>query len=52
MRIPKPKNEDGGDGIGARQKSDAEVQLPQTLVRIPVEQTLQADARSGLGKGE
>lgn len=52
MRIPKPKNEDGGDGIGARDKPDTEVQLPQTLVRIPVKQLLQADARSGVGKGE
>lgn len=52
MRIPKPKNEEGSDGIEASKKRGTEVQLPQTLVRIPVEQVLQADALSGVGKGE
>ena len=47
MRIPKPKNEDDDKAIEAASKSNAEVVLPQTLVRIPVEAPLSAMASSG-----
>lgn len=52
MSIPKPKGEEGSDGLEANKKRDTEVQLPQTLVRIPVEQALPADSLSEVGKGE
>ncbi len=49
VRIPKPKNE---EVMEATSKSDT-VQLPQTLVRIPVADTPgKADAQPSIGKGE
>lgn len=54
VKIPKPNNEKGsGNDAEAVLKSDIEVLLPQTLVRIPVEEAAQhTESQSGSGKVE
>ncbi|KAF8858899.1 hypothetical protein BDZ45DRAFT_673647 [Acephala macrosclerotiorum] len=37
MKIPKPKETDDGESEKGEKKSDTELPLPQTLVRIPTE---------------
>lgn len=52
MKIPKPKNEQESDQDAEEaSKSDIGVVLPQTLVRIPVEEAArQIESQSGSGK--
>jgi hypothetical protein len=45
VKLPKPSQEDGEDG--AKGKPETEVPLPQTLVRIPVEQEPETIQTSG-----
>lgn len=54
MKIPKPKNEQGSDkDVEEASESDTGVLLPQTLVRIPVEEAArQTGSQSGSGKVE
>lgn len=52
MKIPKPKNERGSDrDADEALKSDTGVSLPQTLVRIPIEEAVwQPESQAGAGK--
>jgi len=53
VKIPKPKDAEEGGSDDTQKKEEAEVQLPQTLVRIPTEHApmLQQASISGAGAG-
>ncbi|CZR53046.1 uncharacterized protein PAC_02924 [Phialocephala subalpina] len=54
MKIPKPKETDDGESKKGEKKSDADMPLPQTLVRIPTEHApmLQQNSSGGGGAAE
>ena len=47
VKMPRPHESD----IGGEEKERSEVPLPQTLVRIPTEQSLQKSSPDGPGDG-
>ncbi|RDL39147.1 Uncharacterized protein BP5553_03487 [Venustampulla echinocandica] len=51
VKIPKPKNTEGDEGDGPQKQSDSDVELPQTLVRIPTEHAPMLQQSSSGGKG-
>lgn len=52
MKIPKPRSEQESDKeVDEASKSDTGVLLPQTLVRIPVEEAV-PQTKSSSGSGE
>lgn len=54
MKIPKPKDTEEGTSDDTQKKDESEVQLPQTLVRIPTEHApmLQQASSGAGGSGE
>lgn len=54
MKIPKPKDEEDSIKVNVEKKTESELPLPQTLVRIPTEHApmLQQNSSGGQGNGE
>ena len=52
MKIPKPKEAEDNTTLNVDKKADAELPLPQTLVRIPTEHAPMLQQASGGSNAE